>query len=53
MRKTSRQAADPRVIRRHRIGRSNAMASVASNEAFLLMECIMRCPGACLRETVN
>ena len=55
MRKTSREAADPRVIRRHRIGRPNAMASVASDEAFLLMECIkkMRCPGACLRETVN
>ena len=55
MRKTSREAADPRVIRRHRIGRPNAMASVASDEAFLLMECIkkMRCSGACLRETVN
>ena len=34
MRKTSREAADPRVIRRHRIG---AMASVASHEVFLLM----------------
>ena len=40
MRKTSREAADPRVIRRHRIGRLNAMASVASDEAFLLMQCI-------------
>ena len=43
MRKTSREAADPRVIRRHRIGRPNAMASVASDEAFLLMECIKKC----------
>ena len=38
MRKTSREAADPRVIRRYQIGRPNAMASVASDEAFLLME---------------
>ena len=37
------EAADPRVIRRHRIGRPNAMASVASDEAFLLMECIKKC----------
>ena len=29
-------------IRRHRIGRPNAMASVASDEAFLLMECIKK-----------
>ena len=36
-RKTSHEAADPWVIRRHRIGRLNAMASVASDEAFLLM----------------
>ena len=43
MRKTSREAADPRVIRRYRIGRPNAMASVASEEAFLLMECIKKC----------
>ena len=43
MRKTSREAADPRVIRRHRIGRPNAMASVTSVEAFLLMECIRKC----------
>ena len=43
MRKTSREAADPRVIGRHRIGRPNAMASVASDEAFLLMECIKKC----------
>ena len=42
MRKTSREAADPRVIRRHRIGR-HAVASVASDEAFLLMECIKKC----------
>ena len=40
---TSREAADPRVIRRHRIGRPNAMASVASDEAFLLMECVKKC----------
>ena len=40
MRKTSREAADPRVIRRHQIGWPNAMASVASDEAFLLMECV-------------
>ena len=43
MRKTSREAADPRVIRPHQIGRPNAMASVASDEAFLLMECIKKC----------
>ena len=43
MRKTSREAADPQVIRRHRIGRPNAMASVASDKAFLLMECIEKC----------
>ena len=43
MRETSREAADPRVIRRHQIGRPNAMASVASDEAFLLMECIKKC----------
>ena len=43
MRKTSREETDPRVIRRHRIGRPNAMASVASDEAFLLMECIKKC----------
>ena len=43
MRKTSREAADPRVIRRYRIGRPNAMASLASDEAFLLMECIKKC----------
>ena len=43
MRKTFREAADPRVIRRHRIGRPNAVASVASDEAFLLMECIKKC----------
>ena len=43
MRKTSREVADPRVIRRHRIGSPNAMASVASDEAFLLMECIKKC----------
>ena len=43
IRKTSREAADPRVIRRHRIGRPNAMASVTSDEAFLLMECIRKC----------
>ena len=43
MRKTSREAADPRVIRRRRIARPNAMASVASEEAFLLMECIKKC----------
>ena len=43
MRKTSREAADPRVIRRHRIGRPNAVASVASDKAFLLMECIKKC----------
>ena len=43
MRKTSREAGDPRVIRRHRIGRPNAMASVTSDEAFLLMECIRKC----------
>ena len=42
LRKTSREASDPRVIRRHRIGRSNAMASVTSDEAFLLMECIKK-----------
>ena len=39
----SREAADPRVIGRHRIGRPNAMASVASDAAFLLMECIKKC----------
>ena len=43
MRKTSHEAADPRAIWRHRIGRPNAMASVASDEAFLLMECIKKC----------
>ena len=43
MRKTSREAADPRVIRRQRIGSPNAMASVASDEAFLLIECIKKC----------
>ena len=43
MRKTFREAADPRVIRRHRISRPNAMASVASDEAFLLIECIKKC----------
>ena len=43
MRKTSREAAGPRVIRRYRIGRPNAMASVASDEAFLLIECIKKC----------
>ena len=32
-----------RVIWGHRIGRPNAMASVASDEAFLLMECIKKC----------
>ena len=32
-----------RVIRRHRTGRPNAMASVASDEAFLLIECIKKC----------
>ena len=36
-------APDPRVIRRHRIGRTNAMASVARDEAFLSMECIKKC----------
>ena len=44
MGKTSREAADQRVIRRHQIGRPNAMASVASDEAFLLMECVKKCP---------
>ena len=34
---------DPRVIRRHRIGGPNAMASAASDESFLLMECIKKC----------
>ena len=54
MRKTSREAADPRVIRRHRIDRPNAMASVASDEAVLLGSVLkMRYAGACLRETVN
>ena len=43
MRKTSREAADPRVIRRRRIVRPNAIASVASEEAFLLIECIKKC----------
>ena len=43
MRKTFREAADPRVIRRHLIGRPNAITSVASDEAFLLMECIKKC----------
>ena len=43
MRETSREAADPRVIRRRRIAMPNAMASVASEEAFLLMECIKKC----------
>ena len=43
MRKTFREAADPRVIRRHRGGKPNAMASAASDEAFLLMECIKKC----------
>ena len=43
MRNTSREAADPRVIRRHQIGRPNAMASVASYEAVLLIECIKKC----------
>ena len=38
-----REVADPRVIRRYRIGMPNAMASVASDEAFLLMECIKKC----------
>ena len=33
MRKTSREAADPRVIPRHRIGRPNAMEFVASDKA--------------------
>ena len=32
-----------RVIRRHRIGRSNVAASVSSGKAFLLMECIKKC----------
>ena len=32
-----------RVIRRHRIGRPNVTASVASGKAFLLMECIKKC----------
>ena len=54
MRKTSREAADPRVIRRHRIGRPNAMASVASDEAFLLMECIKKYANlkACVAESL-
>ena len=43
MRKTSREAADPRVIRRHRIGSPNAMGSVASDKAFLVIECIKKC----------
>ena len=43
MRNTSREAADPRVIRHHRIGRPNEMASVASDEAVLLMEFIKKC----------
>ena len=44
-----------RVMRLHRIDRPNVMASEASGEAFLLTGCIkkMRCPGACLRETVK
>ena len=42
IRKTSREAADPRVIRRHRIGRPDAMASITSGEAFLLMEGIRK-----------
>ena len=42
-RETFGEVADPRVIRRHRIGRPNAMASVASDDAFLLMECIKKC----------
>ena len=44
MSETSREAADPRAIPRQRIGRPNAMASVASDEAFLLMECIKKFP---------
>lgn len=32
--------------------RLNVMASKAGGDAFLL-ECIIRCPGACLKETVN
>ena len=43
MRKASREATDPRVIRRQRIAGPNAVASVASDEAFLLMECIKKC----------
>ena len=36
-------------------GRPNAMASVASDEAFLLMECIKNCgvQGRALQKTVN
>ena len=36
-----------------RIGRPNVMASIARDEAFLLMEYIMRHPGAYLREAVH
>ena len=32
-----------RVMRRHRIDRSNVMASEASGEAFLLTACIKKC----------
>ena len=36
-----------------RIGRPNFMASIAKDETFLLMEYIMRHPGAYLREAVH
>ena len=36
-----------------RIGRPNVMASITRDEAFLLMEYIMRHPGAYLREAVH
>ena len=40
-------------VRPCRIGRPNVMASIARDEAFLLMEYIMHHPGAYLREAVH
>ena len=40
-------------VRPCRIDRPNVMASIARDEAFLLMEYIMRHPGSYLREAVH
>ena len=40
-------------VRPSRIGRPNTMSSITTGESFMLMEYVMRYPGAYLREAIN